>query len=259
MRHLAITVEQQPSGDVDGWFKVTPITLGPDGLPSMACVAMLVDALGGVRSITAADPDWAFTADLTLHLVPCPPMSELMAKLRVRRRGRRTLVIEAELLGDRKNSYGFGTLTFAVVDRPAQVKDVEITIQPGIRSLSSLPADEPPSRNYIEELPFTIEAPGVLVCDLQPEIANTAGALHGAVHTAAFDEAGKSLARALWGVDGFTTDCHLAFLDLALQSPLRVVSEIMGEPSEQKLVTRAELRDADGKLCSYATTTVMRA
>lgn len=259
MRHLAITVEQEESGDVDGWFEVTPLTLGANGLPSLATVAMLVDALGGVRSITAANPDWAFTADLTLHLVPCPPIQELMAKLRVRRRGRRTLVIEAELLGDRKHPFGFGTLTFAVVNRPDQVKDVEIKIELGIRSLSSLPASEPPSRHYIDELPFTIESPGVLRCDLQPEIANTAGALHGAIHTAAFDEAGKSLARHLWGSDSFTTDCHLAFLDLALASPLRVHSEIMGEPSDNKIVTRAELRDANGKLCSYATTTVLRA
>ena len=64
MSLLALESEQDETGDVRGWMPVTPFSSTPDGMARLATVAMLVDALGGMRSITASDPDWAFTADM---------------------------------------------------------------------------------------------------------------------------------------------------------------------------------------------------
>ena len=90
MRLLSLETEQFEDGNIRGWLPVNDTISTSTGGPRLAAVAMLVDALGGLRSISAAAPDWAFTADMSIHLLPTGPMKQLQADLHVRRRGRRT-------------------------------------------------------------------------------------------------------------------------------------------------------------------------
>jgi acyl-coenzyme A thioesterase PaaI-like protein len=260
MRLISLECELDSAGDVRGWMPITPAITGPDAMPRIAAVAMLVDALGGMRSITASAPDWSFTADLSIHLLPGGTMDLLQADMHVRRRGRRTLIIEADLLADGIRPVGTALLTFAVVPRPEHLVDVQIDMEPGRRQMATLEGDEPPMVDYMQELGLVELDHGVIECALRPEVSNTVGALHGAVHTAMVDEAAASLGRRILGGEVVTSDVHLAFLELGRIGPIRADAVIVGAPGRHTSSMRVtiEITDGDGNLCSYATAEVTR-
>ena len=257
MSLLGLEVEQSDSGDVRGWMPVNAHTASPDGMPRLATVAMLVDALGGMRSITASDPDWAFTADMSIHLLPAGPTDLLQADLHVRRRGRRTLVIEAELLADGERPAGSALLTFAVVPRPEHLVNIVIDMTPGRRLMSRNSAHETLTSDYLEELDLRAEAPGRVSIELRPVVSNTVGALHGAIHASLIDEASASLARSQFGCDALTTDMHLAYLELGRIGPITATATAIGGVADGRLTASVEVRDGHGALVSTATTEVV--
>ena len=256
MSLLALESEQDVSGDVRGWMPVTAHTAAGDGMPRLATVAMLVDALGGLRSITASDPEWAFTADMSIHLLPAGPIDVLQADLHVRRRGRRTLVIEAELLADGERPAGSALLTFAVVPRPEHLVNITIDMTPGRRMMNRNSEQEQLTGDYLDELQLLVTQPGSATIELHPAVCNTVGALHGAVHASLVDEASASLARALLGRDVVTTDMHLAYLELGRVGPLSATATSVGGPSSDHVSAVVEIRDGNEMLVSYATTEV---
>ena len=258
MRLLGLESEQTPEGDVRGWLPVTAAIASPSGGPRIGAVGMLVDALGGMRSITAADPDWAFTADMSIHLLPTGPIDMLEAIIRARRRGRRTLVLEAELATPDQRPAGLAIMTFAVVPRPEHLVNITIDMTPGRRHMSELAADQPPAGDYHDELGFIEQETGVIIAELRPEIGNTVGALHGAVHAALIDEASASLGRSLLGTTAETTDMHLAFMELGMTGPMRAEATLLGapDPHGERITVMVDLFDGDGRVCSHATTEV---
>jgi uncharacterized protein (TIGR00369 family) len=256
MRLLAIESEQFENGDVRGWLPVTGAITGPDGGPRIGAVAMMVDALGGMRSITAAAPEWAFTADMSLHLLPTGPIERLQADIRVLRRGRRTLVLDAELSTEDGRPAGLAMLTFAVVPRPDHLVNIVIDTSPGRRTMSRLEADQPAPFDYFVELGFIEESIGIVVVELRPEVGNTVGALHGGVHTALVDEAAASLGRSLLGPTATTGDLHLAFMELGFAGPMRAQAQLVGDRSEERITAIVEVLDGTNRVCSYATVEV---
>jgi acyl-coenzyme A thioesterase PaaI-like protein len=258
MRLLAMESEQFADGDVRGWLPVTPLITGPDGGPRIGAVAMLVDALGGMRAITAAAPDWAFTADMSLHLLPTGPIDHLRADIRVLRRGRRTLVLEAELTTHDDRPAGLAMLTFAVVPRPDHLVNIVIDFSPGRRIMSSLDADQIPPGRYYEELGFIEQGTGIVGVELHPEVENTVGALHGAVHTALIDEAAVSIGRSLLGPTATTTDVHLAFMELGVTGPMRAEARLVGrpDPAGDRITAVVQVFDGNDRVCSHATVEV---
>jgi uncharacterized protein (TIGR00369 family) len=259
MRLVALEAEQTEEGEVRGWLPVTPAVAVPSGGPRLAAVAMLVDAIGGLRSLSAAAPDWAFTADLSIHLLPTGPTGQVRGDVHVRRRGRRTLVVEVDLVGDDDVPAGLATSTFAVVPRPDHLAGIEFGGAFARRPMAPLDASQPPSGPYLDELGVVAAAPGTVTVELRPEVANTVGALHGAVHTALADEAAASLATDLLGRPTETTDVHLAFLELGRTGPMTARARLVGAPTPDDGRVAVEVRvvDADGRLCSYATTEVV--
>lgn len=264
MHLLGITVEQDAAGDVRGTVDLTPHLLDAGGGPRLAVVAMLVDALGGLRSISAVVPEWAFTADLSIHLTDdgrapdAPPPTELRADLHIRRRGRRTLVIEVDLVTDATHRVGSAILTFAVVPRPAHLADLDVSIEPGTRPMGS--TDERLEVDWLTEIGATSPTAGTLVLETRREVQNTVGALHGAIHAALVDEAAASLGRDLLGGACATTDLQLAYLDLGMVGPLTATATAVGTPAvgDRAMAAVVELRDATGHLSSYSTVRVRR-
>jgi acyl-coenzyme A thioesterase PaaI-like protein len=261
MRLLALEIERTVDGDVRGWLPVTDHLRSPSGGPRIAAVAMLVDALGGSRALPAADPDWAITADLSIHLLPTGPVSELASEVHIRRRGRRTIVLDFDLTGDDGIPAGTATGSFTVVARPAHLAGVTFDTTAPRRPMIDPPDDgsDQLTRSYVDELGIAEERPGVVAIELRPEVCNNLGALHGAVHTAMMDAASTSLGRQLLGPTAETSDVHLAFLELARPGPLRAEATAIGPPSAggDRLSIEVRLLDADGRLCSYATTAVV--
>jgi uncharacterized protein (TIGR00369 family) len=259
MRLLDVESERDPDGDLRGWLAVRPEIVRPSGGPRLGAVAVFVDALGGLRSISAAAPDWAFTADLSIHLLPTGPFDELVADVLVLRRGRRTLIIEIDLATDDGRPAGAATLSFAVVGRPEHLVDIRFEDTPERHPLSPLDPDDVRPTDYFADLGITSPAPGIATVDLTPQVSNTVGALHGGVHTSLVDEASASLGRQLLGPDAETVDVHLAFLELGRSGPLRAEAVAVGPPSPEgdRITTEVRLVDADGRLCSYATAEVV--
>ena len=257
MSLLALESEQDETGDVRGWMPVTPFTSTPDGMARLATVAMLVDALGGMRSITASDPDWAFTADMSIHLLPAGPTELLQADLHVRRRGRRTLVIEAELLADDERPAGSALLTFAVVPRPEHLVNITIDMTPGRRKMNANSTHEKLEMSYLDELELRVSQPGIASIELRPVVCNTVGALHGAIHASLVDEASASLTRSFFDGGAVTTDMHLAYLDLGRVGPLTATATAIGGPSGGRLTASVDVHDGNGELVSTATTEVV--
>lgn len=261
MHLLRIVTTQDADGDVSGRFEVRPQLLDARGGPRLAVVAMLIDALGGLRSITASVPDWAFTADMSIHLVDdeptTAPMTTLRADLHVRRRGRRTLVIEVDLVADDERPAGSAILTFAVVGRPPHLADLVIAVEPGTRPMG--PADEELVVDWMTEIGADHPVPGTVVLTSRREVQNTVGAVHGAVHAALADDAAVSLGTAMLDGPCAATDLHLAYLDLAREGPFTATATPVGGPSaDGSLTTTVELLDATGRLCSYSTVRVRR-
>jgi len=260
LRLLALEIERTVDGDVRGWMPVTDHVRVPSGGPSLAAVAMLVDALGGSRALPAADPDWAITADLSIHLLPTGPVSELASEVHVRRRGRRTIVLDFSLVADGDVPAGTATGSFTVVARPAHLADVRFDASGPRRAMVPRADDgaDDLDRPYLDELAVEAEGPGVVSMELRPEVSNNLGALHGAVHSAMVEAAAASLGRALLGPTAESSDMHLAFLELARPGPLRAEAVAVGPPSpdHDRLTAEVRLVDADGRLCSYATTGV---
>ena len=262
LRLMALEIERTLDGDVRGWLPVNDHVRSPSGGPGLAAVAMLVDALGGARSVPAAAPDWAITADLSIHLLPVGPASTIEGEVHVRRRGRRTLVLDVDLLTADGAPAGTATVSFTVVARPDHLADVTFDF-PTERSLLVPPLggglDVTLDRPYVDELGIELVEPGVVTIELRPEVSNSLRALHGAVHTAMIDEASASLGRELLGPGAETSEVHLAFLELARPGPLRAEATPFGPPSTEgdRLTAEVRLVDGNGRLCSYATTAVV--
>lgn len=258
MHLLHIVTTQDADGEVRGEFAVRPQLLDARGGPRLAVVAMLIDALGGLRSITASVPDWAFTADMSIHLTEAGPVRSLRADLHVRRRGRRTLVIEVDLVADGIRSAGSAILTFAVVPRPSHLTDLVVAIEPGTRPMGS--TDEVLELDWIDEIGADHPAPGTVVLTSRREVQNTVGAVHGAIHAALADDAAVTLGTRLLGAPCAATDLHLAYLDLATDGPFTATATAVGGPSSDSasLAATVEIVDAAGRLCSYSTVRVRR-
>lgn len=260
MRLLEVEVETDADGDLRGRLAARPEIERPSGGPRIGALGVFLDGLGGLRSLAAAAPDWAFTADLSIHLLPTGPVDGLVADVEVLRRGRRTLIVETVLSTTDGRPAGTGTLSFTIVGRPAAMADVVIEQPPGRRELSPLPVGEARPDDYATGVGVRSPRPGLAVVELVPEVANTVGALHGGVHTLMADVASSTLGEDLLGPGAETVDVHLAFLELGRRGPLQAEAVAIGPaaPDGDRLTVEVRLTDADGLLCSYATTEVAR-
>jgi acyl-coenzyme A thioesterase PaaI-like protein len=153
---------------------------------------------------------------------------------------------------------GSAVMTFAVVPRPEHLVDIRIDMTAGRRRMSAQTDADTLDRDYLAEVAPDELAQGQLRIAMRPQIANTVGALHGAVHATLIDEASASLGRHLLGGPCATIDMHLAYLELGRTSPITVSATPVGEPLDGRLACVVEVRDGDGNLSSHATTEVVR-
>ena len=73
------------------------------------------------------------------------------------------------------------------------------------------------------------------------------------------DDASASLGRLHLGPTAETTDAHIAFLRPGLSGPFRAVASLVGEPAPEadRLTVEVTLLDAEGAVCTFATTEVV--
>jgi uncharacterized protein (TIGR00369 family) len=256
---LDLDIELGPGSDVRGWMTVTPEMSTPSGAVSLAAIGNMIDTIGGTSAVVAAIPDWVFTADMSIHLFPRARVSEVVGTVHVRRRGRRTLVQEIALRGPAGEAVGRGTTTFVLARRPPDSPDLGDQAFDGRQRFWPMPDHEPPPGPYLDELGVRHVGPGEVSIDLRWEVANNIGALNGGVQAALIDEASASLGRVHLDATAATTDAHVAFLAPGLKGPLRAVATLVGDPAPEgdRLTAEVRLVDADGTLCTFATTEVV--
>lgn len=256
LRELGLEVDVRADGTLDGFLPITDAVRAPSGEPLLGAVATMVDMMGGIASIRACTPDRVATADMSLHLVPTGGTDRLEGTMHVRRRGRRTLVVEVVLRGGNGQPAGLATLTFAILPQPPDAP-VLGTLEPGRR-----PAIE---HRHVGRRPFAdalglrhVDAATVEI-DVVPEVRNSLGALNGGFLTAVIDAAAAGATAAAIGRPAETVDLHIAFLQLGRVGPLRASATVLDDPSGAAARGRAMLsvdvtdQGSDGLLLTRAT------
>ena len=183
---LGMEIDLRPDGTLDGFLPVTDAIRTGSGEPLLGAVATWVDMMGGMASIRACTPDRVATADMTLHLVPTGGTDELTGTMHIRRRGRRTLVVEVEIRGDRGQPAGLATISFAVLPQPPGAPVLPV-VESGRRAV--LPGSPIGRRPLADAIGLVRLDEGVVETQVRPEVRNSLGALNGGFLTAAIDAA----------------------------------------------------------------------
>jgi uncharacterized protein (TIGR00369 family) len=135
---LGVDTEVTSDTTARATLPVTPHITGGDGGVRAGVLATLVDMAGGFLGVRVLQPDWMATADLTIQVVrpACGPVVE--ARASVLRRGRTTLVIEANLfnvpepgtdlpVGAGEELVAWSTVTFAVLPASTSTPTLEVS------------------------------------------------------------------------------------------------------------------------------------
>jgi acyl-coenzyme A thioesterase PaaI-like protein len=228
LRELGLEVDQRADGTLRGHLPLTDAVRAPSGEPLLGVVATMVDMMGGIASLRACTPDRVATADMSLHLLPTGGTDRLDGTMHIRRRGRRTLVVEVELHDAARRPAGLATLTFAVLPQPPGAP-----VLPGIE-LGRRPAIDAAGvgeRPITEALGLRTVGPGVVEIGVAPQVRNSLGALNGGFLTATIDVAAASCASAAMGRPAETVDPQVAFLELGRVGPVRATATLVGPGS----------------------------
>jgi acyl-coenzyme A thioesterase PaaI-like protein len=255
---LGVDVEVGPGTEATGWWRVRPDASNPSGTPGLGPIGLMIDIVAGTSAVVAAAPDYIYTADMTIHLVPGVRVDEVVSRVHVRRRGRRTLVQEIALRDGSGATIGWGTTTFVIAAPPPDGPDLRDHHGTGRTPFWPLAADDEPPR-FRDELGLRHDGPGEVSVDLRWQVANNVGALNGGVQAQMIDEACASLGRLHLGAGAETTDAHIAFLQPGRSGPFRAVASMVGDPAPEgdRLAAEVTLLDADGAICTFATAAVV--
>ena len=98
--HARIGVHRVAESD-DGLLELRPQPeLLVHGCVRISALVLMVDMGGGLNAHRAAHPDWTFTNDLSVRIMARPAPSRIIARTRVLRAGRGTMMTEVDLQGD---------------------------------------------------------------------------------------------------------------------------------------------------------------
>jgi uncharacterized protein (TIGR00369 family) len=239
LRDLALQV--QPGTTIHrAWLPVSEQVCNARGRVLTGIVATMVDAIcGGLAAVTAA-PGWIATADLSMHVGRPLEGDELGAVARVRRSGRTTVILEAEVFADARvdDPLAVCTASFSVLQRrdsnPILVADI---------------GDDEPRRAFVGETSafeshayqscgFQYLDDGVVSVEPHEYILNSLGGVQGGVLASLVDAA---TVHAL-GDDFETADLHLVYLALAKVGPIVATPAVLQRNADSGTVS-IELHD----------------
>ena len=241
LRDLAMQVQANATVN-RAWLPVTEHVCNSRGRVLTGVAATMVDAIcGGLAAVTAA-PGWIATADLTMHVArPLVADRELCAAARVRRAGRTTVIVEAEIFADdaTESPLAFCTASFSVLQRresnPILVAD--FTDDQPRRAFIGEPTEF--ARGAYESCGFRYVSNGEVAVSPSEYILNSLGGIQGGVLASLVDAA---TVHAL-GPEFETVDLHLVYLALAKVGPIVAAPTVLQRTSTTGTVA-VELSDA---------------
>ena len=219
LRDLAIEVQHGRTRS-RAWLPCPAEVRNDAGRVRIGALATAVDAVCGGMAAIAAAPGWIATADLTLHLLAPLEADELEATATVRRAGRTTVVMDAEVVASSRpdSVLAIGSLTFSVLER----RDSNPV-------LDAPPDDGPaPRRSFLgqtsrfsspvyESCGFVDHGAGVVEVPVRDYVRNSLGGVQGGVLASLVDAASCSAL----GPGFETVDLHMTYLSLAKAGPIR--------------------------------------
>ena len=255
LRDLRLESEAGPDLTARGWIDISDALRGPTDLPHPGALATLVDAVGGGLAATAARPDWIATADLTMHLVPCPGVTRVQAAGRVLRAGRTTVVLEVDMTGDKGDVLGIASMTFAILPR----RDGNPIIDPVAATRRTTMAR--PDSGFTQTLETATglrvldDTTGAVHLPLTDYVRNTLGAVQGGMMAMTAAAAAERALSAALQTHIDIVDLQVTYLALAKVGPVASTVRVL-EVQPDSGTAHVELTDAgaDGRV-----TTIVRA
>ena len=255
LRDLRLESEAGPDLTARGWIDVSDSLRGPTQLPHPGALATLVDAVGGGLAATAARPDWIATADLTMHIVPCPGVTRVQAAGRVLRAGRTTVVIAVDITSTAGDALGMATMTFAILPR----RDGNPVIDPVAATRRTTMARA--GSGFTQSLESTTglrvldDRAGAVQLPLTDYVRNTLGAVQGGMMAMTAAVAAERALSAAANAHMDVVDLQVTYLALAKVGPVASTVRVLDVQSDFA-TAHVELTDAgaDGRV-----TTIVRA
>lgn len=255
MRDLRIVFENG-SGARRMLIPLAAPLLNDAGSLDLGVAATLLDIQGGGDAISAVQPDWAVTSDMTLHLLRPVSSGVVVGRSQVLRAGRNTVVLQGELLieGDERpvvqSQLGF-TRIVRREDTPSFGAESPARVDFGADGSSF-------KESFFAELGLCeIDAErGALELAVTDYHRNSLGALQGGLVVAIASQAAEVIGRSHSGLPLVTTDLSAHYMAMGKVGPIRSEARVLRADADA-VVSRIELRDcgANDRLCTVVTAT----
>ena len=222
----------------------TPYVCAEPGGVRLGIWASLADLIGGAVATRAVRPDWIATSDMTVHLFSPLHEGELRVVARLLRQGRRTVIIEVDLLGAEADQtpIGMATLGFSVLKARGPIQQMKSGDEPNRTDFAH--ADKALDRDILTRLGAEALDPaeGRIRLETSAYSSNTLGATQGGVLALLADEAGQLLGRARGQAQWVTRDMTLHYLALGRTGPLETRARLL-HPGPESALVRVEILD----------------
>ena len=238
--------------------RVTPFVTTVDGGVRSGVLATLVDVVGGAIAARVLLPDWMATADLTMQLIGPVHGPWVEARGALVRRGRTTLVIEAQVVcvdddggastvdGRPAGPVAWASMTFSVMSsRNSSSPERSAADLPDRWSFAGGGLD----RSVLDAVGIEVldGRAGRLSVPVLPYVHNSFAAMQGGVIALVAEAAGAEALGAARGLDGnafVVTDLQIAYLALGRIGPVVTSARVLGTGPDGRAGAVVELRDA---------------
>lgn len=217
------------------------------GCVRISALVLMVDMGGGLHAHRAAHPDWTFTNDLSVRIAARPAPSRILARTRVLRAGRGTMMTEVELQGDDDH---FG-LAYAGFNR--QARRVGDHPNPDIDEAARrwgryTPLDAP----LFDTVGVQIvdAAHGRVEVAMRDDLRNPAGALQGAMISIVGEAAAEALLQHHGLARPIITDIDIRYLAMGRVGPIHSRARLLGTTPTDAIAVELYDRGNDDRIIS---------
>lgn len=221
---------------------VVPVLRDPDGHLTFGALGVLLD-MASSTAFRGEDTGHWVHADITIHRLHPPADGEVLATARVLRRGKRTGVIELDLVDAEGALVAASTQQCVFLGLPSEPSDA------GERARAAFESMFDGRCRFEEPLPVELgvreEPHGTWTMDHGPDRTNGLSGLHGGVATTLVDAAAAGAVSAPRGEPARTVSAAVRYLVPALHGPFRATPHVLQDDGRVAVV-RVPVRDAEG-------------
>jgi uncharacterized protein (TIGR00369 family) len=263
LRDLQVSLELQDNGPSTITAPVVPEICTDRGGVQVGIIATLVDILGGALSIRSVHPDWAATADLTVHTTGRAISEKISAVGSLIRAGSTMIVIDLDIREEagpafaQWTSIGSALISFSRLPRRKDTIKIDFGSEATNTYQFAIEGSRL-NRTYLEEIGARVMdiADGVVELRMSDYVRNSFGALQGGIVAILADVSGQYAARAVTGRPMITSDLGIHYLSQGKIGPFRTGSRVI-RVTDETVLTRIEVIDtgAGDRILGLATNT----